>query len=161
MRQHEGQREDLIRTATALVQRVELAIDGFPDLLVIGFRRDGAASLFVGEDPVYQFNARGELRRAFQAGKPIKAESGRLVELTRQRADNRVDMLRQELTDLQQDQFLSQLRQTLDKLQRALQQNQYRVTGQVPADQDVVRQASQWIEGLADTIPIAEVANAR
>ena len=159
--QHEGQREDLIRTATALVERVELAIDGFPDLLVIGFRRDGAASLFVGEDPVYQFNARGELRRAFQAGKLVKAESGRLVELTRQRADNRVDMLRQELTDLQQDQFLSQLRQTLDKLHRALQQNQYRVTGQVPADQDVVRQASQWIEGLADTIPIAEVANAR
>ena len=156
--QHEGQREDLIRMATALVQRVELAIDGFPDLLVIGFRRDGAASLFVGEDPVYQFNARGELRRAFQAGKLVTAESGRLVELTRQRADNRVDMRRQELTDLQQDQFLSQLRQTLDKLQRALQQNQYRVTGQVPADQDVVRQASQWIEGLADTIPIAEVA---
>ena len=106
MTQHEGQREDLIRTATALVQRVELAIDGFPDLLVIGFRRDGAASLFVGEDPVYQFNARGELRRAFQAGKPVKAESGRLVELTRQRADNRVAMLPQELTDLQQDQFV-------------------------------------------------------
>ncbi|MFP6604279.1 MAG: hypothetical protein VB862_17225, partial [Pirellulaceae bacterium] len=63
--------------------------------------------------------------------------------------------------DLQQDQFLSQLRQTLDKLHRALQQNQYRVTGQVPADQDVLRQASQWIEGLAETIPIAEVANAR
>ncbi|HIA18989.1 MAG TPA: hypothetical protein EYN03_08915 [Planctomycetes bacterium] len=81
--------------------------------------------------------------------------------MTRQRADNRVDMRRQELTDLQQDQFLSQLRQTLDKLQRALQQNQYRVTGQVPADHDVVRQASQWIEGLADTIPIAEVANVR
>ena len=33
--QHEGQREDLIRTATALVQRVELAIDGFPDLLLL------------------------------------------------------------------------------------------------------------------------------
>lgn len=161
MTQHEDQREDLIRTATALVQRVELAIDGFPDLLVIGFRRNGAASLFVGKDPVYQFNARGALRRAFQAGKPVKAEAGRLVELTRQRADNRVDMRRQELTDLQQDQFLSQLRQTLDKLQRALQQNQYRVTGQVPADHDVVRQASQWIEGLADTIPIAEVANVR
>ena len=159
--QHEGQREDLIRTATALVQRVELAVDGFPDLLVIGFRRDGAASLFVGEDPVYQFNARGELRRAFQAGKLVTAESGRLVELTRQRADNRVDMLRQELTDLQQDQFLSQLRQTLDKLHRALQQNQYRVTGQVPADQDVVRQASQWIGQLPDTIPVAQAANVR
>ena len=118
--QHEGQREDLIRTATALVQRVELAVDGFPDLLVIGFRRDGAASLFLGEDPVYQFNARGELRRAFQAGKLVKAESGRLVELTRQRADKRVDMLRHELTDLQHDQFLSQLRQTLDKLYRYL-----------------------------------------
>ena len=161
MTEHEGQREDLIGTATALVQRVELAIDGFPDLLVVGFRSDGAASLFVGEDPVYQFNAKGELRRAFRAGKLVKAELGRLVELTRQRADNRVDMVSQELTDQQHQQFLSQLRQTLDRLQGALQQKQYRVTGQVPADQDVVQQAAQWIEQLPNLIPVAQVANAR
>ena len=161
MTEHEGQREDLIGTATALVQRVELAIDGFPDLLVVGFRSDGAASLFVGEDPVYQFNAKGELRRAFRAGKLVKAELGRLVELTRQRADNRVDMVSQELTDQQHQQLLSQLRQTLDRLQGALQQKQYRVTGQVPADQDVVQQAAQWIEQLPNLIPVAQVANAR
>ena len=161
MTEHEGQREDLIATATALVQRVELAIDGFPDLLVVGFRSDGAASLFVGEDPVYQFNARGELRRAFRAGKLVKAELGRLVELTRQRADNRVDMVSQELTDQQHQQFLSQLRQILDQLQGALQLKQFRVTGQVPADQDVVRQAAQWIEQLPGLIPVAQVANAR
>ena len=157
----EGQREDLIRTATALVQRVELAIDKFPDLLVIGFRSDGAVSLFVGEDPVYQFNTRGELRRAFRAGKRVKAASGRLVELTRGPADNRVDMISRELTDQQQQEFLSQLRQTLDQLQGALQQKEYRVTGQVPADQDVVRQAVQWIDQLPNLIPVAQVANAR
>ena len=37
MTQHEGQGEDLIRTATAFVQRIELAIDGFSELLVVGF----------------------------------------------------------------------------------------------------------------------------
>ena len=161
MTEHEGQREDLIATATALVQRVELAIDGFPDLLVVGFRSDGAASLFVGEDPVYQFNARGELRRVFRAGKLVKAASGRLVELTRQRTDNRVDMASRELTDQQHQQLLSQLRQTLDRLQAALYQKQYRITGQVPVDQDVVQQAAQWIEQLPNLIPVAQVANAR
>lgn len=161
MTQDEGQREDLIRTATALVQRVELAIEGFPDLLVVGFRSDGAASLFVGEDPVYQFNAAGELRRAFRVGKLVKAESGRLVEMTRQRSENRVDMVSRELTDEQHQQFLRQLRTTLDQLLAALQENQYRVTGQVPADQDVVRQVTQWIKQLPSLIPVAQVANAR
>ena len=157
----EGQREDLIRTATALVQRVELAIDRFPDLLVVGFRSDGAASLFVGEDPVYQFNAAGELRRAFRAGKLVKAALGKLVELTRGSADNRVDMISRELTDQQHQQFLSELRQTLDQLQEALRQQEYRVTGQVPADQDVVGKVAQWIDQLPSLIPVAQVANAR
>ena len=160
MTQHEGQAEDLIRTATALVQRVELAIDGFPDLLVVGFRSNGAASFFIGEDPVYQFNAAGELRRAFQAGKLVKAVSRRLVELTRKRGDNRVDMVSRELTEEQQQQLLSQLWKTLDQLRQALLEKQYRVTRQVPADQDIVGEATRWIEQLPDLVPVAQVANA-
>ena len=156
----EDQREDLIRTATALVQRVEFAIDRFSDLLVIGFRSDGAASIFVGEDPVYQFNAARELRRAFRAGKLIKAASGKLVELTRGEAGHRVDMISRELTAQQHQQFLSELRKTLDQLQEALRQQEYRVTRQVPADQDVVRQTALWIDQLPSVIPVAQVANA-
>ena len=37
MAEYEHEREDLIATATALVQRVELSIEGFTDFLVIGF----------------------------------------------------------------------------------------------------------------------------
>jgi hypothetical protein len=159
--QHEGQGEDLIRTATALVQRIELAIDGFSELLVVGFRRDGAASFFLGEDPVYQFNAAGELRRAFRAGKLLKAESRKLVELTRKRTDNRVDMVACELSEEQHQQFLGQLWKTLSELQQALLGKRYRVTRQVPVEQDIVEQVIQWIDQLPDLILVADVANAR
>ena len=161
MTQHEGQGEDLIRTATAFVQRIELAIDGFSELLVVGFRSDGAASFFIGEDPVYQFNAAGELRRAFRVGKLLKAESRKLVELTRKRADNRVDMVSCELSEAEQQQFLSQIWKTLRELQQALLGQRYRVTRQVPDEQDIVGQVIQWIDQLPDSIPVANVANAR
>jgi len=158
--QQGGQGEDLIRTATALVQRIELAVDGFPGLLVIGFRSDGAASFFIGEDPVYQFNSAGELRRAFRAGKLVKAASRRLVELTRKQSDNRVDMVSRELSEEQHQQFLRELRETLSQLQQALLGNCYCVTRQVPEDQDIVSLATQWIEQLPDSIPVADVPNA-
>src|SRR5437588_282047 len=79
-------REDLLREATALVERAELAVADWPEPVVIGFRRDGAASIYFGGDPVYQFNARGELRRAFVADRLFKAEHGILAALDRQRS---------------------------------------------------------------------------
>ena len=159
MAEYEHEREDLIATATALVQRVELSIEGFTDFLVIGFRHNGAASLFVGADPVYQFNGKGELRRGYRAGKLVKAESGRLVEMRRQRVEGRFDLVRHELSDEQTVEFLGELRHTLDRLVTVLEKKQYRVAGQVPADQDVVAQSCQWLAGLSDPIPIAMVAN--
>ncbi len=70
MARDESSREDLLREATALVERIELvphatdpliaASDLFDKHIVAGFRRDGALSVFFGEDPVYHFNAEGE-----------------------------------------------------------------------------------------------------
>src|SRR5688572_18570527 len=65
MARQEQDREDILREATALVERVELLIPEFPEPIVAGFRRDGSASFFFGADPVLQFNAQGKLRRAF------------------------------------------------------------------------------------------------
>lgn len=155
----EHEREDLIATATALVERVELVVSGFADSLVIGFRSNGAGSIFVGEDPVYQFNVQGELRRGFRAGKLIKAEAGRLVALRRQQEENRADLVRHELSEEQAADFLSELQQNLDRLKTALREKQYRLCRQVPEDRDVVAQSCRWLQGLADPIPIAQVAN--
>src|SRR6186997_1242741 len=98
MARRESEREDLLREATALVERAELTLEGSEEPIVVGFRRDGSASFFFGVDPVYQFNAACELRRAFVGGLLYKAERGRLVSLSRQRTMESVALFRAELT---------------------------------------------------------------
>ena len=93
MARQEQPRENLIAEATALVERVELLLAGVPEPIVAGFRAEGSASLFFGDDPVYQFNARGQLRRAFVGGRLYKADAGRLVEMTRQRQAGRIQLV--------------------------------------------------------------------
>ena len=44
MARQESNREDLLREATALVERVELHVPAFEEPIVVGFRRDGCAS---------------------------------------------------------------------------------------------------------------------
>ena len=90
MARDQSSREDLLREATALVERIELRIAGpmsvkhdRDDHVVVGFRANGSASFFFGEDPVYQFNSAGQLRRAYCGGLLIKAAHGRLVSLQR------------------------------------------------------------------------------
>ena len=158
MSEREPAREDLIRTATALTQRVELQVEGFAQLLVIGFRRS-SGSIYVGEDPVYHFNGTGELRRAHWQGKLVKAEAGKLVALRRQRGPGHANLLRHEWKAAEMTSFLEQLRQCLDRLRSALEQQQYRVNRQVPEDQDVVAQCRQWLRDLPNPIRVAAVAN--
>ncbi len=102
MARDEEDREDLLREATALVERVELQIYGLLESVVAGFRRDSAASFFFGQDVVYQFNTACELRRGFFEGKLLKAERGRLIQLTRQRTAESVNLVRHELTPLEE-----------------------------------------------------------
>src|SRR5262245_38318908 len=68
MARQESDREDLLREATALVERAELKVAGEPEPVTVGFRRDGSLSVFFGSVAVYQFNTAGELRRAFADG---------------------------------------------------------------------------------------------
>ncbi len=64
MARHEEEREDLMRDAKALVDRIELVVPGFEEPVVVGFRTNGAASFYFGQDAVYHFNSQLELRRA-------------------------------------------------------------------------------------------------
>src|SRR5690606_4241518 len=97
MARQEQDREDLLKEATALVERVELAIDGMPEHVVVGFRADGCASFYFGPEPVWHFNTSQELRRAYVGGLLYKAEQGRLVSLQRNRTSGQVQLLRHEL----------------------------------------------------------------
>src|SRR5688572_5223634 len=102
-------REDLLAEATALVERVELAIPGEREPVVAGFRRDGCLSLFFGADPVYQFNTSNMLRRAYVGGKLYKAEKGHLIALDRRRESGGVYLVRQPLDVRATADFLSRM----------------------------------------------------
>lgn len=97
MAREQQDREDLFAEATALVRRLELIGGATP--VLIGFRRDGAGSVYASPDEVYHFTIQGELRRAFRAGLLYKAERGRLVELSRERTEAAVNLWRRELSD--------------------------------------------------------------
>ncbi len=155
MARQESDREDLLREATALIERAELALDGELEPVTAGFRRDGSLSVFFGSDPVYQFNATGQLRRAFSSGLLYKAERGRLVELRRERSATEVALVRRELPEQESVDFLSAAHLRLTRLSESLAAQTYRITGQVPTDRDVVSRVREWLNNLPITLPIA------
>src|SRR5437762_12535268 len=161
MPQHESNREDLLREATALVDRVELRVPGFHDPIVAGFRRDGAASFFFGADPVYQFNSAGELRRGFVGGLLYKAERGGLIALRRERSDTEVALLRTELKSEETKSPRASARDDLTRLHRALEAATFSLVGEVPAGAGVAGRVRQWMDRLPPTIRAAQAPNAR
>jgi hypothetical protein len=159
MSRRESDREDLLREATALVERAEVNVSGFGEPIVIGFRQDGAASFFFGADPVYQFNAAGELRRVYLAGLLYKAQRGKLIALRRERSATEVTLLRTELSDADTAALLQAMQQRLQTLREAFSTGSFTVAGQVPPNADVPARANRWLIALPDEIPIARVPN--
>lgn len=168
MARDESRREDLLREATALVERIELrprttdlstaASNQFHQPIVAGFRRDGAVSIFFGEDPVFQFNAAGELRRAFCDGKLFKATRGRLASLDRARTVHEVQLVRHELSSAEVAEFLSQMEDRLQKFSKSIDANTFEVVARVPPDADVLRRLRNWLS-THDNWPIASKPN--
>jgi hypothetical protein len=157
MPRDEQDREDLLREATALVERIELVpAAGEPNAepIVIGFRRNGGLSIFFGADPVYQFNPAGELRRAYRDGLLYKAERGRLVSLARTRTPREVQLVRKEPTEHENHEFVARMQGRLRELAADLAGGGYRVIGQVPAESDVLARAQRWL-AEHDGLPIA------
>lgn len=161
MSRQETDREDLLREATALVERAELMVADWSEPLVVGFRRDGSASLFFGADPVYQFNTQSELRRGFVSGLLFKAEQGRLVELRRERSEHEVALVRRELAATEESELLAKMQQRLNELRSLLDEGKFQIVGQVPMDGNVVGQIRKWLAGLPAEIVVARVPNVR
>ncbi len=155
MARSENDREDLFHEARALVERAELRIAAQPDSITVGFRRDGSLSVFFGPEPVYQFNAAGQLRRAFVDGLLVKAEQGRLVALRRQRTESEVVLLRTELDASQHAGILAAMCVQLARLRAALDAADFKVVGQVGAVGDVIPRVHQWLAALPAEVPIA------
>ena len=152
----EQDREDILREATGLVERVELSLHGTAEQIVIGFRCNGAASFYVDQDPVFHFNVGGELRRGYRDGRLLKAERGSLVALQRRRTPDEVQLVRHESDALETEEYLAFAKQHLRQIQDALNSGQYKIVGQVPDGANVVERILEWLDRRGETIHIAE-----
>ena len=125
-------RRSLLSELTALNPRIELAI-GDRSILV-GYRTNGAASIYFGQDFVVGFNARHEVRRVFLHGSLFRAESGHQDGAYGSSPDpSRVSELRSEvLSDMAKNELLSLIRWHVEMLARALAGDRYRILGSYP-----------------------------
>lgn len=138
MARHETDREDLLVEATALRERVELAVPGEAEPVVAGFRDNGWFSVYFGADPVYHFDKEGRLRRAFVGGNLYRSQARTLARLTRTRTDSATTLIRHDLDAAELDDFLSAMQYRLDRLIAALEQHAVQVVRQVPAEEDLL-----------------------
>jgi hypothetical protein len=156
MAREESSREDLLREATALVERVEIVVGSCH--VLAGFRADGALSIFFGEDPVYHFNAAGELRRAFCDGKLIKAVRGKLVALERKRTETEVQLMRHDLSAAEQASFLERMAIHLREFEDSLDAGTFTVVGREPPASDITDRVKTWFQGHKEW-PVADRPN--
>lgn len=116
MARHEADREDLIREATALKNRVEWQIPGESELVFTGVRPGGHLSVYIGPDPVYQFSPDGGLRRAYVDGFLYRTQGTTLAKLHRERSPQQTVLLRSDLTEDELSEFLNTMDQRLNRL---------------------------------------------
>lgn len=131
---HPDDREDLMREAVALPDRVELSVPSFDSLITIGFRSNSAMSIFIGSDPVYQFDPEGRLRRAFVAGLLYRSQHTSLAMLKRERTATQTGLLRTELGDDALQAFHDTMLVSLTLLEQKLHASDFRIARSMPDD---------------------------
>jgi len=149
MARHEADREDLMAEATALRERVELAIPGEIEHLVAGFRETGFFSLCFGPDPVFHFDAEARLRRAFVAGDLYRSQGHTLARLTRTRSGGEVYLVRHDLGPEEFEPLLAGMRERLIRLQEAIEGHTATVIARVPSDAELLSRLLQALECAA------------
>jgi len=125
MARHETDREDLILEATALCPRVEWRVVGEPGIVFAGIKRTGAWSIYFDQDPVYQFDEHGRLRRAYVDGFLYRSDGHTLARLQRERSSSETILLRYDLTPTELTAFQGRLRSRLDGLQQRLKAGEF------------------------------------
>ena len=155
MARNEQDREDLIREAVALVDRVELSVAGFEEFITIGFRANSAMSIFIGQDPVYQFDPAGRLRRAFVDGLLFRSQEVTLAMLKRERTETETRLLRTDLDAGMLQTFRATMQKSLEILCQNLDVGRFTTIRSAPEAVDhiprirsalaVIRDAQPWL----------------
>lgn len=158
MAKEEHEREDLLRDAKAYDSRAQWHVPFCLEPVFVGFRANGGPSFYFGQDEVYHFNSMGQLRRAFIAGKLLKAEGGRLVELTRERTTQGVQLLRRELSVTEADEILTRFHQQVTALVQAFSAGAAELDGEVLPQEQPPQGVSQMINAWSATHRDAGIA---
>ena len=114
MARHESDREDMIREATALRNRIEWQLPSESEPVFAGVRSEGSLSVYFGPDPVYQFSPAGGLRRAYSGGFLYRTQGTTLARLRRARSTEQTILLRADLDEDVLAQFLCKMDERLD-----------------------------------------------
>ena len=130
----ESDREDLIREATALVRRAELKLPNSDRLVTVGYRSNGAFSVFFDQDPVYQFDLEGLLRRAYVDGHLYRSQHSTLAQMRRERTDQQTLLIRTDLNEVQLPEFRRRMLQEVERLARFIAAGQVEVLRHIPDD---------------------------
>lgn len=138
MARREIEREDLMRDARALARRIELRLPDEPEPVVAGFRPRGIVSVYFGADPVFHFDERARLRRAFVGGALYRSQGSTLARLVRRRTECETELRRHDLTPPELREFLARTSQRIERLGRAIAEGRVEVTRRVPADAELL-----------------------
>ena len=139
----ESDKEDLIRDATALVERAEIRCEQWSKVITIGFFRDGRCTVYFDQDPFYQFDAGGLLRRAFEDGLLYRSQGATLARLQRRRTADRaaskapVVLDKADLSVSQLQSFRKRMIRRVDRLCSAIAGQQYRILRAVTPNGDI------------------------
>lgn len=140
MARNESDKEDLIRDATAMVERAELECEGLEGLITIGFFRDGRCSVYFDQDPFYQFDSHGRLRRAWEAGFLYRSQLSTLARIDRQRSTDpageptNVTLHRIDLPPAELEEFRQRMRIRVTALQQCVVADSFTVRRAVTVD---------------------------
>lgn len=146
-------REDLLRDAQGLTPRLQLRVDldGQDTALFAGFRGE-ALSLYFGPDPVFHFNAAGQLRRAYCRGTLIKSQEGKLLAMERIRTPQQIELRTRELPRADQDGLLDDLSKRIRGLRAAIAGGAVAVQGEEPAGSGALGRLGAWLDEYADGV---------
>jgi hypothetical protein len=141
----------MLRDARALTPRVMLQMFAGERRVAVfaGFRGE-SLSLYFADDPVYHFNARRELRRAFVDGQLIKAERGQLVALERRQTVDTTSLVGGTMEDEAKQRLVDDMMRRLVELRSALQEARFNVEGQEPAGGRAVERLGAWLASNLD-----------
>ena len=154
----EQDREDLFRDGRAMIICGEAIVDGEP--WVVGFRADGALSLYFGPDAVFQFDRQLLLRRVFIDEDRFAASEGKLLRIKRLNRGHRLALQREPLEPEELVRVTAKLHQFVLRLQSLISHPaaQWRVRG---SDLDAWRsRVSEACDRLVTSAKIADVPNA-